>query len=176
MKRWLTTLASVGILAALGPQAAWAQLGTYNPPQTTPGQTISPYLNMIRNNPAANYFGIVQPQFQTYGTLQQMQQQIAYGQGTGINPLGTNTNQLNANNLIMTGHPVTFGYTAQYFPQSGSQLAGMGAGMGVGGFGAGGGGLGGLGGVNFGNNLGGVGVGIVGPTINSPLPQGYAPR
>ena len=119
----------------LGVQTASAQLGTYNPPQATPGPSFSPYLNMIRNNPAVNLFGIVQPQMTTYGTLQQLQQDMRYGQ-TGQVGLGM-TNQAINNNAIITGHPVMFGNTAQFFPMSGNQLAGMGAGMGMGGMGLG---------------------------------------
>jgi hypothetical protein len=170
MKRLVGMVTVLGAWVALGVSSASAQLGVYNPPQVTPGPAFSPYLNMIRNNPAANYFGIVQPQMNTYGALQQLQQDVRYGQAGAV-AQGMTSQAIQGNGLI-TGHPVLFGYTSQYFPMSGNQLAGMGmgmaagpnAGLGVGGFGNG-----------LGANIGGIGMGA-GPTINTPLPLGFVPR
>jgi len=174
MKRWLALLAIVGTWAACGVQTASAQLGSYQPPQVSPGPSFSPYLNMIRNNPAVNYFGIVQPQMSTTGTLQQMQQDIRFGQTGNMSQYGMTSQAMN-NNQMTTGHPIMFGYTAQYFPM-GNQMAGMGMGMGMGtGMGMGGGmgaGVGGFG-TGIGAGMGMGGIGGAGPTINSPLPQGY---
>ena len=167
MKRWFTTMATLGTWAWLGLQTASAQqLGGYNPPQVYPQPTFSPYLNMI-NNPAANYFGRVLPQIDTSRSLQQLQQDLRYTQG-GYPPLGMGIDPNAQNAVLTTGHAVTFQNLSYYFPQPGQQFAGMGAGLGTGV---------GVVGTGFGTNLGtNLGTGLA-PTINNtPLPLGYQPR
>lgn len=162
MNRWLANMAVLGTWAWLGLQSASAQMGGYNPPQIYQQPTYVPYLNMI-NNPAANYFGRVLPQIDMNRSLQQLQQDLRYTQA-GFNSLGMGIDPNAQNNLLTTGHGVTFQNLSYYFPQPGQQFAGMGAGQGSGV---------GIVGTGFGTNFG---TGVV-PTINNtPQPLGYQPR
>jgi hypothetical protein len=73
MKRLVLPLSAL-LLALTGP-TAHAQPG--RAPATPLGQPVlSPYLNLAQPgfNPAISYFGVVRPQLQTQGNIQQLQQ------------------------------------------------------------------------------------------------------
>lgn len=156
MKRWLAitkprmrlglTLAILGTWIGLGAHTASAQPG-YTPPQVNPNPTLSPYLNLIPNNPYIQYFGLAQGQAGNTRALQQLQQQMMMNQ-TGYYPLGVGNPGMQQN-TITTGHQVTFQNLSHYYPVPGAPFAGMGAGTGV-----------------------GYGGGY--PNVNTQLPQGYA--
>src|SRR5262249_7818010 len=141
-KCWLTALA---ILTGMGTPVAMAQTGYY-PPQVNPNPTVSPYLNLIPNNPYVQYFGLGQNQMNNTRAVQQLQQQVS----TQPNylPVGVAAGGVQPN-VIMTGHPVTFGNLSHYYPPPGYPFAGMGMGLG-----------------------GGYGGQV--PNVGLPLPQGYA--
>jgi hypothetical protein len=126
MKKWYLALLVWSLWGFLGLQTASAQIGSYSPPQTNPQPAFSPYLNMMRNNPAVNYYGIVRPQMDTARALQQLQYGQQFSQ-PGMNPLGV-ADPNNQNNFIITGHPVTFMNLSHYFPLPGSRFAGLGGG------------------------------------------------
>jgi hypothetical protein len=149
MKRWLITLALLGGWAGWGAHTASAQPG-YNPPQTNPNPTLSPYLNLIPNNPYIQYFGLAQGQVGNTRALQQLQMQALTNQA-GYYPLGVSNPGVQP--TITTGHAVTFQNLSHYYPPAGAPFAGMGATNG---------GVGGYGGI------GGI------PSVNTQLPQGYA--
>lgn len=99
------------------------------------GPAVSPYLNLMRpGTPGGiNYFNLVQPQMQFQSAISNLQQnQLAMipGPTMGNTPGG----------LVTTGHSVSFGNYARYFPGA---TGGGGLG-GVGGFGGGAGPFGGL--------------------------------
>lgn len=147
----VTTIAVLGI--------AGSGMGQYRPglPGTPPGYpgsygtrpTTSPYLNLLgRNNPAANYYGIVRPQ-------QQLQAAV-FG---GIGPAG----RIDGEDLTDpelhrgTGHAATFNNLSHYYYNNPATAGMMGGGMGAARFGSvgGGGNAGGLSG--RGGLSGGVG-------------------
>jgi hypothetical protein len=116
------------ILAALAVISTWLGLAAvpaaaqntypYQQPMFRPGWTtpLSPYLNMlITGNPAVNYYGLVQPQFQgrqyqntTNQTIQGLINQLP--QPPGI----MSEEDFNAP-MPATGHPTAFNYTGSYF-------------------------------------------------------------
>lgn len=173
MNRWLATLAVWAVWGWMGLQPASAQLGQYTPPQTNPHPTVSPYLNMNRNNPAINYYGIVKPQINTAQTLQQLQNQIGAGTGSMVGLQDANNPNGNMNNFIITGHPVTFMSLQPYYPFPGQRFTGLG------GIGTSQGGLG-VGNMGYNNSGFGTPPGIFGPGTGSGLsiystqiPQGF---
>ena len=123
MKYWLITLAMLAGWGGLGSAAALAQFG-YNPPQVNPNPTLSPYLNLVPNNPYINYFGIAQTQVSNTRGLQQLQQQMVTNQ-PGYYPFGMSNPGLQPN-MMNTGHMVTFQNVSHYFPTTGSSLCGHG--------------------------------------------------
>jgi hypothetical protein len=75
-----TKMALALVVAALAVQSASAQLGTYQPPATSPfpQPAVSPFVTLGRYSPGVAYFGIVQPtqDFYTFeGTQLNRQQQ-----------------------------------------------------------------------------------------------------
>jgi hypothetical protein len=135
----------------------FGQIGSYSPPNVRSRPTVSPYLNLTlnTNQPAVNYYGIVQPQVNTQRNLQTLQGEInqlqpQFGiQGQDQGP--------NGEILLSTGHGVAFLNTGQFYQRFGGGRAG--------GRGAGGGNNGGAGfntlqtGVGGGNGGGGqIGV------------------
>ena len=110
---------------------AWAQY-PYVRPQTNPyNKPIVPpavLLNRGGFNPAAAWFGIVQPQMELATGLAQLQQAQAQGGAvvTGADP-----------NLPMTGHPTRFlNYTQYFMTQGGGSQYRTGAQFGAGQYGA----------------------------------------
>ncbi len=96
---------------------ARAQIGVYSPPVINPRPPVSPYLNILRGNPAVNYYGIVRPQQQTAQQLSQLQRDIATTQTPSLAiPLDQ---QLLGVLDISTGHPVSFQNTSHYFNNRG---------------------------------------------------------
>jgi hypothetical protein len=129
MKRFLVAaLFSFGLWGASAGQL-FAQIGTYTPPYM-PGPAVSPYLNLFRNNPAINYYGIVQPQLQTAQQLQQIQTYLNQPLNANQATLGTGVpvqNQM----VTTTGHPVMFQNYSYYYPvYSGGGGGGLGGGFG----------------------------------------------
>jgi hypothetical protein len=133
---------------------------------------ISPYINLLRNNPiglnngtlgALNYYGLVQPQLAFQGQIGNLQQQVATNQQMITTGLGATTG------VPVTGHPAYFLTSGGYFltslrgPNTGFGGGGTGypgggfaaGGRGIGGFAAGGRGIGGLGGGGAGFGVGG---------------------
>ena len=80
MKRLVLTVLTASVLALFGEQQAHAQFGYYAPPATSPyfSPPISPYLNILRGGiggAGINYYTLTVPQFQTAGSLMQLQDQ-----------------------------------------------------------------------------------------------------
>ncbi len=115
MKRMVLPLTT--LLLALSGQTVRAQPG--RPPVTPFSQPVlSPYLNLAQPgfNPAISYFGIVRPQLQTQGSIQQLQQfqtQQTYLDNTALlaQPIlntGTSTGFMTYNRYFQTvGKPGT---------------------------------------------------------------------
>lgn len=124
MKRCLLAcVLALAWLATAGPRSE-AQVGSLRP-QTNPfGQpAISPYLNLNRAGTTAgiNYYGLVRPQLDTNRSLQQLQQQYAFGQN------GMQTNDT-VSVLSNTGHSVRFMNTGSYFSSIPNGRTGTGTG------------------------------------------------
>ncbi|OWK47520.1 hypothetical protein [Fimbriiglobus ruber] len=127
MKRLIPFAAAV-IVAAVYSAPALAQ------PQVPGGGAgaSSPfpgYLNLFRgNNPAFNYFGIVQPQMQLQQQYGQLQQQVQ-SNNQNIQQLGNAVTGQGDPRLALTGHPAIFNNTLGYFnsnPAFGGGSGGMG--------------------------------------------------
>lgn len=117
------TLALAFAAALSATNAAQAQIGVYNRPQYNPRPTVSPYLSIIRGNPAINYFGSVRPQIEMSQQLYQLQQQVQQqGQPNLVLPL--DPQQTQGPLAITTGHPVSFMNYSNYY--SYGSRAGMG--------------------------------------------------
>src|SRR5437870_2506783 len=117
MKLNKTALAlTLSALACAAP--AQAQIGVYVQPQINPRPTVSPYLSILRNNPAATYYGLVRPQQQAAQQLMQLQQEAALFQQPGLMyPL--EQQQLNLTG-VTTGHAVSFQNYSHYYGGRGS--------------------------------------------------------
>jgi hypothetical protein len=87
---------------------------------------------MFRNNPAINYFGIIQPQVQTAQQLQNLQFALTQPLNSGQPLSGTGVPVQNQA-VTTAGHPVMFMNYSYYYP-----IYGGGAGGGFGGVGMGG--------------------------------------
>jgi hypothetical protein len=137
---------------------------------------ISPYINLLRNNPtgftnpalnAINYYGLVQPQFAFQGTINGLQQQVANNQQLITTGLGA------ATTVPMTGHPAYFLTNGGYFLNNlrGGPTGFAGGAGGAGGLGAAGltgRGAGGLGGAaGFGAGFQGAGMGGMGAGLGT---------
>jgi hypothetical protein len=125
----LFTLAALLACAA----SAQAQIGIYNRPQINPRPTVSPYLNILRGNPAINYFGSVRPQMEVNRQIFQMQQEMQ-GQASMPMPVDPLAQQLTAQMMLqtasttgttgtVTGHPTTFYNYSHYFGNRGGSGA-----------------------------------------------------
>jgi hypothetical protein len=104
-------------VAERGP--AQAQV-SYQRPQLGPSNrpTISPYLNLARGgNTAINYYGVVRPQQETARSLQNIQQQLQFGQSTPP------ASEEAGSTRFLTGHPTQFGNLGHYFPNTQSRQA-----------------------------------------------------
>ncbi len=120
------TLAAVGCLLAFCTRPALAQ-----PQLPRPGvgfgqpsaPAYSPYLNLLRNNNPlySNYYGIVQPELQWRGAVQNLQQQVT----TNDQAIGS---ALDPNRFPMTGHSTRFLSTGGYFLNSAGARGAGGAG------------------------------------------------
>lgn len=115
MQRQLAAWALVcGALAWTTP--AQAQIGMYAPPQINPRPTISPYLNILRGNPAINYFGTVRPQIEMNRQLFHLQQEVQQLQPGVVMPLDQSA--LGPNGIatgLTTGHPASFQNYSHYY-------------------------------------------------------------
>jgi hypothetical protein len=171
MKRFILS-ALVVLLVWLGLTAAPSaaqNIYPYQAPRYGPGwQTpLSPYLNMlIPGNAAVNYYGLVEPQFQTR-QFQNVASQTLQGLLNQFpEPPGIIPEDLNAP-MRATGHPTAINYTGSYYSTLlGLPYVGEGAysqrrmGMGMGAMGAGGRpGMGGMGMGGMGMGMGGMGMG-----------------
>lgn len=124
MKRLPLALAAAVLLLAgqnvraQAPLLPPAAMSTYQPPQVSPYNKppISPWLNLARpgSNPAINYYGLVQPQVQTYGQINQLQ-------GTTQLLVGAVAAQQTApqQRVLQTGHTTRFMSYNQYFNSTG---------------------------------------------------------
>jgi hypothetical protein len=85
------TCASVVVLAALVAAESQAQTPRYQPSRPT----VSPYLNLFRNNtgPLPNYYSLVRPQLYQQD-FNQRQTQMMEQQGAAIGSLQTTTQKL----------------------------------------------------------------------------------
>jgi hypothetical protein len=108
----------LGVLAA-GERAS-AQVMLPGPPQNPYIQPpVSPFLNINRGgNPAINYFGIVQPQFQTAQQLQALQYQQAQMLQMGIG----NPDMTALGGMSVTGHNAQFFNYGHYFGPPGGNV------------------------------------------------------
>lgn len=118
---WAGVLAVIaGLWAGAGEAAAQPpappRLGSAPPP---PG--FSPYLNLIRGNRGANYYGIVRPQQYFQGAIQGLQAQDQLFAAAMNNPEG--------GELPGTGVPAGFMTHHVYFMNMGAAGFGMGTGM-----------------------------------------------
>ena len=144
--KMLLALAAGPLALGLSPTHASAQvfmqqnppgtIGQYAPPRVgLGGPAYSPYNNLNRPGGAANnYLGIVRPQIDASRAINQIQQQQAVGPGPAEEGYQIGGQQLSRDpaNLLQTGHAVTFGNTAQYFPQQTGAVRGV---NGAGGYG-----------------------------------------
>jgi hypothetical protein len=129
---------SAALLGSAGfVQAQPGMIGTYQPPVISPVPQVSPFVNMIGSRqPAAVYFGQVQPQIAAQGNFQQINQSLQYLQGGGGGVMAGAGNALPATGTVLqTGHPVSYLNTGSYFPLFNRSLAGA---RGFGGTGPGG--------------------------------------
>ena len=111
MKKLMLAGVVVGVVTGACGRAA-AQV-PYTPPQTSPffHPPVSPYINLNRagTSPAVAYYGIVQPQLQTYAIANAFQQQI------NANQAGITNLQQGASLPVTTGHAIAFMNTGGYF-------------------------------------------------------------
>lgn len=116
MRRLLGWTAAALIGSASLVQAQPGMIGTYQPPVISPIPQVSPFVNMIGSRqPAAVYFGQVQPQIAAQGNFQQINQSLQYLQGGGITAGAANSLPATGT-MLQTGHPVSYMNTGTYFP------------------------------------------------------------
>lgn len=160
---------ALGVLALSVSGTAEAQFGFGSGSQRIQrplgGQTVSPYVNLLRGGGTGlNYYGIVRPEQQFGASIQQLQGGIGGGARRGGR---SNTFGLGGG-MGTTGHPVVF----DSFRQQGGFGGGGGGGFGGG---LGGGGVGfqpGFLGQGAGGNFGGFNVGGSGGSSFSPIEGG----
>ncbi len=135
MKRWVIKL-SLGFACTLVAGLARGQ-APLRPGISLPSQpTVSPYINLLRNNAAfngntltaVNYYGLVRPEFAFQNAITGLQQQQSLDQQLITTGLAANAG------LLVTGHPAYYLNNGGYFLTTGAA-----AGRGL----SGGGGLGG---------------------------------
>ena len=103
-KRCSTLLVALGVLALV------ASTSQAQPPAPIAQPTVSPYLNLARRGSSAlNYYNLVRPQTQLYGSVQQLQQQV------GANRQEITGMQQSQQALPPTGHPAGFFTQGTYF-------------------------------------------------------------
>jgi hypothetical protein len=104
----LASFAALGLLAAAAPGQAQF---IYTQPATSPfyRPPVSPYLNLaLPGNPALNYFGLVQPQINTFNQIGLLQGQLYQQQallGAGYGGYGTG---YPGTGLLITGYGAGF--------------------------------------------------------------------
>lgn len=107
----IVSLTAVGLLIFAAAARARAQDG--QPalgPMARP--TFSPYLNLLRRgDPVLNYYGLVRPQLELRGSVQQLQQRLS---GQLI------SEEERASALPATGHPSRFMHYSHYFLNMGT--------------------------------------------------------
>jgi hypothetical protein len=113
MRKWRF---AAGLLLAILPTAAWAQYPGVVPQGINPAArpTYSPWLNLNRpgGNLAQNYYGLVRPDFRTFNSIQQLQQQQ---QTLALQPPEARNYDL----LPATGHVTGFLNHTKYFMNRG---------------------------------------------------------
>ena len=123
-------IAGLAVAALLGLSGeVHAQFGSYSRPQTSPyyRPAVSPYINLGvgRGGTATNYYGIVRPQQDAYGTFQRLQHEIdgpspLFGSSlTDPHVLHAGGNPRDPQQLLpvgsITGHPVQFFNYGHYY-------------------------------------------------------------